>query len=271
MPDLNNTCSAWGNNKVVHTSGHLKYPKHNLNATSLTFSCRRQARPIYQTPCTRTQTKYTNNLCRDEADASGRQRGMGVVLASRLLNQGSHKVVEMYKCWFKAQETHALRELLKHTGYFHALHTVFFESSKATLVLSFPIATTIMHSMLPTSFPNGLRDLLTHTLTSTPLPPSASGDTALPSCTLTHLNLAHLSIQHPNPVITTGPDLPYAIVLCALDILEFLDRYQVQLTACLNVLIDNQIQATCPGMWDAQMLPELRMCCSSKWSHAWCA
>ncbi|KAF8589278.1 hypothetical protein K439DRAFT_1612866 [Ramaria rubella] len=125
--------------------------------------------------------------------------------------------------------------------------------------------------MLPTSFPNGLRDLLTHTLTSTPLPPSASGNTTLPSCTLTHLNLAHLSLQHLNPVVTAGPDSPYTIVLGALDILEFMDHYQAQLMACLNALINNRIQATCLGMWDVQLLPELRMCCSSKWSRAWCA
>ena len=117
---------------------------------------------------------------------------------------------------------------------------------------------TILHAMLPISFPEGLRDLLTHTLTNTPLP-LAEGAASLPDyCTFPHPNLAHLSLQHPNPVVTAGPPSPYATVLGALDILGFLDRYESQLTTCIYSLIENRVQETCPGAWGVQILPDLR-------------
>lgn len=117
---------------------------------------------------------------------------------------------------------------------------------------------TIIHSMLPHFFADALRDLLTYALTNTPLPPSEDGITTMPECTFPHPNLAHLSLQHPNPVVIAGPPSPYAEAFGALDILGFLDRYEAQLTLCINSLIDNKIQDTCPVTWDAQMLPDLR-------------
>lgn len=115
----------------------------------------------------------------------------------------------------------------------------------------------IVYSFLPDFFPDALRDLLRCAVTNSPLPPDAL-NTEFPDCTFPHPNLSHLSLQHPNPVVTVGPPSQYAALFGALDILGFLERYDSQLTACINSLIEEKVNKTCPGSWDAQLLPEMK-------------
>jgi anaphase-promoting complex subunit 2 len=112
--------------------------------------------------------------------------------------------------------------------------------------------------MLPDFFTDALRDLLTYMLTNTPLPPSEDGNATMPECTFPHPDLANLSLQHPNPVVIAGPPSSYAEGFGALDVLGFLDRYEAQVTMCVNSMIDKKIQETCPATWDSQILPDLR-------------
>lgn len=113
--------------------------------------------------------------------------------------------------------------------------------------------------MLPDFFPEALRDLLSYAVTNLPLPPLPDeNDPGIPDCKFPHPNLLHLSLQHPNPVVTVGPPSPYAALFGALDVLGFLERYESQLTACINNLIETKIRTTCPGSWDAQILPEMK-------------
>lgn len=117
---------------------------------------------------------------------------------------------------------------------------------------------TIVHSMLPDYFGDAFRTLLTYMLTNNPLPPSEDGNTAMPECAFPHPNLAHISLQHPNPVVLAGPPSPYSEGFGALDVLGFLDRYEAQVTICINSLIEHRIRETCPATWDSQMLLDLR-------------
>ncbi|GJJ13406.1 hypothetical protein Clacol_007660 [Clathrus columnatus] len=119
---------------------------------------------------------------------------------------------------------------------------------------------TILHSMLPDFFPEALRDLLGYAITNSPFPLLSTDMNAadFPVCQFPHPTLLYLSLQYPNPVVTVGPPSPYAALFGALDILGFLERYESQLTACINNLIETRIKTTCPGAWDAQVLPEMK-------------
>jgi len=117
----------------------------------------------------------------------------------------------------------------------------------------------MLHSLLPDDFVEGFRDLLTYLLTNSPLPSSVDpSDPELPACTFPHPDLTILALQHPNPVVVAGPPSPYADALGALDILGFLERYESQITLCINTLIERKIQEVCPGSWDQPLLPELK-------------
>lgn len=111
----------------------------------------------------------------------------------------------------------------------------------------------MVYSHLPDFFPDALRDLLRCAVTNSPLPPDGD-NTEFPDCTFPHPNLSHLSLQHPNPVVSVGPPSQYAALFGA----RFLERYDSQLTACINSLIKEEVNKTYPGSWDAQLLPEMK-------------
>ncbi|KIJ53213.1 hypothetical protein M422DRAFT_222616 [Sphaerobolus stellatus SS14] len=142
------------------------------------------------------------------------------------------------------------------------LHTLW--CPPATLGAVFPhryhrIFMAMLHSILPDDFVEGFRDLLTYLLTNSPFPPTDNPDeAAIPECTFPHPDLPSLALQDPNPVVVAGPPSPYAAAFGALDVLGFLERYESQLTLCVNTLIDHKIQEVCPGSWDQQLLPGLK-------------
>ncbi|KAF8527598.1 hypothetical protein BU17DRAFT_61723 [Hysterangium stoloniferum] len=160
------------------------------------------------------------------------------------------------------QRTRSARDLYIFINRLSEIHTLW--SPSPILGAVFPHRyhrnfVTMVHSMLPEFFPEALRDLFSYALTNTPLPLSHTpDDPAFPSCSFPHPNLSHISLQHPNPVLSAGPPSPYATVLGALDILGFLERYESQLTLCINTLIESKIQNQCPGIWDVQLLPDLK-------------
>lgn len=115
----------------------------------------------------------------------------------------------------------------------------------------------ILHSLLPEKFAEALRDLLSYLLTNSTLP-SEDDSRDISTVKFPHPELAILALQNPNPVVLAGPSSPYAEAFGALDVLGFLERYESQITLCINNLIEHKIESVCPGCWDQQILPSLR-------------